>query len=127
MFGSGNPNEDGAVCFPEAVQWYNGIRQRIRELSFPRQHHFSGSRALSALAGRLHFTGGGLNKMSTRYRDDCILIVDVSKSVDDQPGKTNGKAIGPGIYTSPLPCLQPTLTPLLSLRCVSHSRLLVVV
>ena len=53
--------------------------------------------------------------MSTRCRDDCILIVDVSKSVDDQPGKTNGKAIGPGIYTSPLPCLQPTLTPLLSL------------
>ena len=49
MFGSGNPNEDGAVCFPEAVQWYNGIRQRIRELSFPRQHHFSGSRALNAI------------------------------------------------------------------------------
>ena len=67
------------------------------------------------LAGRLHFTGGGLNKMSTRYRDDCILIVDVSKCVDDQPGKTNGKAIGPGIHTGPLPCLQPTLTPLLSL------------
>ena len=65
--------------------------------------------------------------MSTRCRDDCILIVDVSKSVDDQPGKTNGKAIGPGIYTGPLPCLQPTLTSLLSLRCVSHSRLLVVV
>ena len=37
VFGSGNPNEDGAVCFPEAVQWYNGIRQRIRELSFPRK------------------------------------------------------------------------------------------
>ena len=91
VFGSGNPNEDGAVCFPEAEQWYNGIRQRIRELSFPRQHHFSGSRALSALAGRLHFTGRGLKKMSTRCRDDCILIVDVAKCVDDQPGKTNGK------------------------------------
>ena len=99
------------MCFPEAEQWYNGIRQRIRELSFPRQHHFSGSRALRALAGRLHFTGRGLKKMSTRCRDDCILIVDVAKCVDDQPGKTNGKAIGPGIHMSIGPGIHMSIGP----------------